>query len=109
VFSLAPVESARASTARRVCPLHADSAERALFDSLALKYCPKANLVSDFEARQHMLSKHPREWAAIESHRAELERRQDRDFQRKMLAAWEGPPTDRGGSDGSSADSGPAQ
>lgn len=85
VFSLERVEVSKVKREEHTCMLHPESPQRAAFDDLSLPYCRKSNLVSAFEAQQHMQNKHPREWAVIESMRRDAERQEDRQFQKSIL------------------------
>jgi hypothetical protein len=85
VFSLERPDVETPERKAFACPLHRDSERRKEFDELALPYCRKANLISLFEARQHLLLKHPREAAVIESLDAERVRREDKAAQHNLL------------------------
>ena len=75
-----------------LCMLHKDSSNRKYHDSLGLPTCPKDNLLSEFHVKRHMQKRHKLEWQTLEEARVErerqeelAERREQRDFQRKML------------------------
>ena len=61
------------------CMLHKDNPGRKEFDLMGLRVCPKDNIRNDFEVKQHMLKKHPKEWLTLEDVRKEKERQEDRD------------------------------
>lgn len=67
------------------CLLHPDSPKRAEYDSMGLRTCKKSNIINDFEVKQHMMKKHPKEWQAIEDVRKEAERQEDRKLQQLMV------------------------
>jgi len=68
------------------CLLHKDSPDREHFDGLGFRACPKTNITNPYQLKQHMVKKHPQEWAAIEEERKERERQEDRELQRLILA-----------------------
>ncbi|MBU0906647.1 MAG: hypothetical protein KKE05_00655, partial [Nanoarchaeota archaeon] len=72
------------------CFLHKDGPNRKLYDSMGLRTCKKDNIINAFEAKQHMLKKHPKEWAAIEEIRKDKEREEDRGLQRAILSKMGG-------------------
>lgn len=69
------------------CLLHKDSPERELHDSMGLRECGKDNITNDYEVKQHMLKKHPKEWKSLEDSRIERERQEDRAFQKTLYEA----------------------
>lgn len=69
------------------CLLHKDSPDRAEYDKMGLRTCKKSNITNEFEVKQHMLKKHPKEWQTIEDKRKERERQEDRAFQRTLYEA----------------------
>ncbi len=69
------------------CFLHAESPNRKEYDSMGLRSCKKSNIINDFEVKQHMTKKHPKEWQAIEDMRKERERQEDRAFQKTLYEA----------------------
>lgn len=71
-----------------LCLLHADHPRRAEFDAIGLsgKTCPKSNIPSAFEVRQHMTHTHRQEWAVIEEAREQAEREEEREFRRALIA-----------------------
>jgi len=69
------------------CMLHAEGENRAHYDTLGFRVCRKSNLTSPYQLKQHMLKKHPQEWAAIEEERKEKERQEDRALQRLLLTS----------------------
>jgi len=72
------------------CLLHKDSPDRAHYDSLGFRVCPKDNLTNPYEVRRHMQLKHKAEWAGIEQEKLERERKEDRDIQRMLAEAMVG-------------------
>ncbi len=72
------------------CLLHKDSPNRAEFDSMGLRTCKKSNIINDFEVKQHMQKKHPKEWQAIEDQRKDRERQEDRAAQKALYEAVSG-------------------
>jgi len=69
------------------CLLHKDSPNRKEYDRMGLRTCKKSNITNDFEVKQHMSKKHPKEWQALEDQRKERERQEDREFQRTLYEA----------------------
>ena len=69
------------------CLLHKDSPNRNEYDKMGLRTCKKSNIINDYEVKQHMSKKHPKEWQAIEDMRKEKERQEDRAFQRTLYEA----------------------
>ena len=67
------------------CQLHKDNPNRAHYDTLGFRVCPKDNLANPYEVRRHMQLKHKAEWAAIEEARKEQERQDDRKLQQLMV------------------------
>lgn len=74
------------------CLLHKDSPSREEYKKMGLRTCKKSNIINDFEVKQHMLKKHPKEWMAIEDVRKERERVEALEIQKGMLAAMRGKP-----------------
>ena len=77
------------------CLLHEDDPNRKHYSELGLATCRKSNLTSPYMVTQHMRKRHPVEWAAIEKERTDRERKEDRDFQHKLMdrvAGEEKPP-----------------
>ena len=68
------------------CLLHKDAPNRAHYDELGFRVCPKENLTNPHQVTQHMKKKHSQEWAAIEDERTRKEREEDRAFQRYITA-----------------------
>ena len=60
------------------CLLHKENPAREAFDKMGLRNCKKSNIINEFEVKQHMIKKHPKEWNAIEDLRKERERQEDR-------------------------------
>lgn len=69
------------------CMLHAEGENREHYDTLGFRVCRKSNLTSPYQLKQHMMKKHPQEWAAIEEERKEKERQEDRALQRLLLTS----------------------
>ena len=69
------------------CLLHKDSPNRNEYDKMGLRTCKKSNIINDYEVKQHMSKKHPKEWQAIEDMRKERERQEDRAFQKTLYEA----------------------
>ncbi len=69
------------------CLLHKDNPSRGEYDKMGLRTCEKSNITNEFEVKQHMLRKHPKEWDAIEDVRKERERQEDRTFQKALYEA----------------------
>jgi hypothetical protein len=67
------------------CKLHADSPDRAYYDSMGFDTCVKANLPSPFMAQMHMERRHKVEWKTMENERLTAERLDDKEFQRTLL------------------------
>lgn len=67
------------------CLLHPDDPNRKHYDELGLAVCLKAHLNSPYQVRRHMMKKHKMEWAAIEQERIDREKKEDREFQQKLM------------------------
>lgn len=67
------------------CLLHLDGENRAHYDELGFRTCPKHNITNPYQLTQHMKKKHKEEWAAIEKEREDKERKEDRALQRLLL------------------------
>ena len=65
--------------------LHPRADNRAHYDALGFRACPKDNLTNPYQVRRHMERKHPAEWNAIEEERKERERQEDRQLQRAIV------------------------
>ena len=80
------------------CLLHLEHPRRGEWDAIGLggKECPKANIPSDFELRQHMLHRHRQEWAVMEEAKAAAEREEERAFRRMQMEAWQAMQPRRG-------------
>ena len=68
------------------CLLHAEDSNRKHYDVLGLAVCPKAHLNSPYQVRRHMMKKHKMEWDAIEQERIDKEKKEDREFQQKLMS-----------------------
>ncbi len=71
------------------CLLHKDSPNRAAYKKMGLRTCKKSNIINEYEVKQHMLKKHPKEWMSIEDVRKERERVESLEIQKGMLAAMQ--------------------
>ncbi len=67
------------------CMLHLESENRAHYNELGFRSCPKSNINNQYQLEQHMVKKHPQEWAAIKAEKAEKERKEDRELQHLLL------------------------
>ena len=67
------------------CLLHKDSENRAHYDKLGFRVCPKDNITNEYQLKQHMNKKHPQEWKAIEDEKKDRERQEDRELQKLIL------------------------
>ncbi len=76
------------------CLLHKDGENRAHYDKLGFRVCPKDNITNEYQMKQHMHKKHPQEWKAIEDEKKDRERQEDRALQKLILGkvAEEKPP-----------------
>lgn len=72
------------------CLLHPEHPNRDEWDRMGLPVCHSGNLISPYEVTQHMKKKHSKAWEAIEHERIERERKEDRDYQRKLAEALAG-------------------
>ncbi len=68
------------------CMLHSEAENRSHYNDLGFRICKKCNITNQYQLRQHMLKKHPQEWAAIEDERKDRERKEDRELQRLLLS-----------------------
>lgn len=71
------------------CLLHKDSPNRESYKKMGLRTCKKSNIINEYEVKQHMLKKHPKEWMSIEDVRKERERVEALEIQKGMLAAMQ--------------------
>ena len=69
------------------CLLHEDDPNRAHYSEIGLAICKKSNLTSPYMVTQHMRKRHPVEWQTIEKERIDMEKKEDREFQRNLMAA----------------------
>jgi len=74
------------------CLLHKDAPDRAHYDDLGFRVCPKDDLYNQHQVRRHMQLKHPAEWATIEEERIDREHKEDRELQRRLLGKAVGQP-----------------
>lgn len=80
------------------CPLHAESENRAHYDSLGLPVCKKSNIPTPYAVDRHMRNRHPDEWQILEfekKQKVDEERRQFQEavFGKMIPAAMDTPPT----------------
>ena len=71
------------------CYMHKKSEMRDICDEFGFVLCPKDNISSAFDLRQHMVKRHTQEWRAFEERRTQTERSEDRAIQRGMLEAMQ--------------------
>jgi hypothetical protein len=69
------------------CMLHPDSPNKEHYKELGFRVCTKSNITNAYQLKQHMIHKHPQEWAAIEEERVNREKEEDRALQRLLLAS----------------------
>jgi len=67
------------------CFLHPEDPNRADYDKLGFRVCPKSNILNEFQRIRHMATKHKEEWKTIEDARVRREREEDRTLQRLVL------------------------
>lgn len=67
------------------CLLHSDNSNRKHYDEMGLPICKKSNLRNEFEMKQHMKKRHPREWEAIENERITAEKERERLMQETLI------------------------
>jgi hypothetical protein len=58
---------------------------------MGLPVCPASHIQNEYEVRQHMRTKHGKEWAVIEDIRQRATAAEDRKFQRAMLDRYTSP------------------
>jgi len=68
------------------CLLHIEDPNRKHYDEIGLAVCSKAHLNSPYQVRRHMMKKHKMEWDAIEQERIDKEKKEDREFQQKLMS-----------------------
>jgi len=68
------------------CLLHKDDTNREHYAELGFTTCRKSNITSPYQVTQHMRKRHPMEWATIEQERKDLERKEEREFQRSIIS-----------------------
>ena len=83
VFSTRPLGPYVLGTVK--CLLHRDRPQRELYSSWGLPVCKSEHLPSEFEAEQHMKSRHAAAWSRIQEIRETQRRDEDRDIQRRTL------------------------
>jgi hypothetical protein len=67
------------------CMLHPDDPNRKHYTELGLPVCRKSNLTSPYQVLRHMQKRHQMEWKTIESEKQEVDKLEQREFQRGML------------------------
>lgn len=67
------------------CLLHRNDPNRKHYDEMGFAVCPKGNLSSLYHVRRHMKARHKSEWEAIESERLVTEKKEEREFQQRLL------------------------
>ena len=72
------------------CWLHAEHEMRVITDTFGFAPCRKATMPSEYEAEQHTMHKHSREYAALEARRTRMEREEDRKLQRQLIEVTAG-------------------
>ena len=68
------------------CMLHYNAEHRVHYNELGFRLCKKDNITNDYQLQQHMIKKHPQEWAALKAEREAAEKAEDRALQRLILA-----------------------
>ena len=68
------------------CMLHPEAENREHYNELGFRVCLKSNITNDYQLQQHMIKKHPQEWAAIKAEKEAKEKAEDRALQRLLLA-----------------------
>ena len=69
------------------CLLHPDSKDRAHYNELGFRTCPKNNITNQYQLELHMKKKHPQEWAAIKDEIEKKQKEEDRELQKMLLKA----------------------
>ena len=67
------------------CLLHKDDPNRKHYDEMGFAVCSKDNLSSPFHVRRHMKARHKVEFEAIEAERLDVEKKEEREFQRSLM------------------------
>ena len=73
------------------CLLHPEKPERDEYNRMGLPVCRASHIQNEYEVRQHMRTKHGKEWAVIEDIRQRATAAEDRKFQRAMLDRYTSP------------------
>lgn len=68
------------------CMLHVDHPDMPKWESMGFTPCPKATIPNEFQLRSHMQHRHNVEWSAMELDRSEIEKQEERDFQRSLIS-----------------------
>ena len=76
-----------------LCPLHKDGPNRDHYDTLGFPICNKSNLPNQTQVDQYMNHRYKVENLTIEKEKAEYERQEDRNMQKKMIQALAGAKT----------------
>ena len=71
---------------RYKCLLASDNPNRALYDTMGFSTHNKDNFPNAWSLRRHMEVKHKTEWAAMEQMRIDAEKKEEREFQRGLIA-----------------------
>lgn len=69
------------------CLLHAENPERQHYNELGLPVCRKSNLTAPYMIEQHMKRRHPTAWAIIERERMDVEKEEQRQYDRGLLSS----------------------
>ncbi len=69
------------------CLLHKDGPNRKVYNEMGLPECNAANIPSPHQLSLHMQHKHKTAWQTIEAERLAVEKAEDREMQRALLAA----------------------
>ena len=67
------------------CMLYKDGENREHYNKMGFRVCKKDNITNPHQLTQHMIKKHPQEWAAIKAEKEEREKQEDRELQRMLL------------------------
>ena len=72
------------------CLLHKDDPDRAYYDRQGFAVCLREGIPSVHAQRQHMAKKHKVEWDTIKEGRKDIEKKEDKDFQRALYTRLAG-------------------
>ena len=73
------------------CLLHPDLPNRVHYDEIGLPTCKKSNIINQYQVNQHMKKRHPASWEALDLERKEVEKQEERNFQRSLLMGRQEP------------------